>query len=171
MAKRPLQKTGKFKRFTQNDLTAALAQLTLVNEACDRVLPILWDAIMAKVVEPAMTTYNFAINTITYQATLSAYQWGMISAAITREEEVLTVVLDLLSNLTADLSATACSMVDAIEGQPIKPYKSNTQSPLGCCTFDGQQKPLTQLQCSQYTMSSWNASDPDCTGKPDPKGR
>jgi hypothetical protein len=43
------------------------------------------------------------------------------------------------------------------------PAMAMGKSPIGCCTFDGQQQPLTQLQCSQYTMSSWNGNDPTCS--------
>jgi hypothetical protein len=169
MAKRPPRKKLSL---TDGYLTSALAQLSLINEACDDALPQIWDAIMAMVVVPATTTYEFTIAGDLYEATLSVYQWTKISDAIKANDDVLDVVAGLLSDLTRQLSASACGLVDAINGEAWPAVKAITKSPLGCCAFDNQQIPLTQVQCSQYTNSTWNPDDPDCTGgKPRSKGK
>ena len=169
MAKPPAKHTV---TFTHDNLAYALAQLTRANEGTATVLPLLWNAIMAPVVVPALTTYSFELDGGSYEATLTSYQWGAISAAINKGGDVLASVIGLLSDLTKKISGGVCGLVDTLNGaSPTSKTVAGSQSPVGCCTFDGQQKPLTQLQCSQYTMSSWNGGDPNCTGKPDGGGK
>ena len=166
MAKKPAPHIVKF---THDNLTNALTQLTSTNQATVAALPLLWNSIMAPVAVPALTTYCFQLATGSYQATLSSYQWQSISDTINKNGDVLSTVIGLLSDLTQKISGCACGLVDTLTGAAM-PFGSS-QSPMGCCTFDGQQKPLTQLQCSQYTMSSWNGGDPNCTGAPDGGGK
>jgi hypothetical protein len=158
-------------KFTHDNLAHALAQLTCTNEGTVAALPLLWNSILATAVVPALAAYSFEYGNLSYQATLSSYQWEAIAAALRSGDDVLATVIGLLSELTTDLSDCACGLVDTLTGASEPQSGSGSQSPVGCCTFDGQRTPLTQLQCSQYTMSSWNGSDPHCMGKPDAGGR
>ena len=166
MAKKPPPHIVKF---THDNLTNALTQLTFTNEASVAALPLLWNSIMAPVDVPALTTYCFELATGSYQGTLSSYQWQAIFATINSGGDVLSTVIGLLSDLTQKISGCACGLVDTLNGATMA--FANSKSPMGCCTFDGQQKPLTQLQCSQYTMSSWNGGDPNCASTPDGGGK
>jgi hypothetical protein len=167
MAKRPPKKKA---QVVGQNLAIALVQLTRVNEGTVAAIPLLWDAIMATSIQPPLMAYTFKFDGNNYNAKLSSHQWKIINAAISKKEDVVGTVVGLVSDLSQALSESACALVDTLTGQLPSTDEIGTKSPMGCCTFDGQKEPLTQLQCSQYTMSSWNGNDPTCSGDPDSGG-